>query len=64
MDLIKMRGGYVAHAWYEKKWSVETEGWVWYRVSKKDTLPIQMATNDLPYRFRTRGHTAGRRFQQ
>jgi len=38
MDFIKMQGGYVEPAWYEKKWSVGTEGWIWYGVSKTPSL--------------------------
>lgn len=38
LDLIKIRGGYVNHAWYEKKWSVDAEGWIWYGVSKTLSL--------------------------
>ena len=38
MDFIKMKGGSVMNAWYEKKWSVDTEGWIWYSVSKTLSL--------------------------
>ena len=34
MDFIRMQAAFVAHGWYEKKWSVDTEGWIWYGVGK------------------------------
>ena len=39
MELVVTKGGWVDDALYEKKWSVEPEGWIWYGVSR-NTLPF------------------------
>jgi len=46
MDLIRNQGGSVDHGLDERKWTIETEGWIWYGVSKPP--PFDRATNGLP----------------